>query len=76
MSIEDKVLETQAELIPLGVAAKLIGHSERTVYRMISTGQFPAAEYRRGGNVGRRTRLWRRSTVSRWIESSLTPAHS
>jgi predicted DNA-binding transcriptional regulator AlpA len=62
---------TTAELIPIAVVAKLIGQSERTLYRLISRGDFPEAEYRRGGTVGRRIRLWRRHTVLGWIDANV-----
>ena len=43
--------------IPLGL---------RTLYRMISAGDFPAADIRQGGKI----RLWKRETVENWIEEN------
>ena len=74
MCVAKKVAETVGELAPIAVVAKMLGMSERTLYRMISCGQFPEAEYRRGGMVGRRLRLWRRSTVLAWIDTNTAVA--
>jgi predicted DNA-binding transcriptional regulator AlpA len=38
----------------------------RTVFRMISSGQFPKADISIGGKV----RLWKRETVEAWIASN------
>lgn len=40
--------------------------SKRTLARMISTGQFPAADRA----IGAKIRLWKRSTVEAWVEGS------
>jgi predicted DNA-binding transcriptional regulator AlpA len=39
---------------------------ERTLFRLVSSGQFPAADVRVGGEL----RLWRRATVERWITAA------
>jgi len=36
---------------------------ERTVFRLISSGRFPAADIRMGGKI----RLWKRETIEDWI---------
>jgi predicted DNA-binding transcriptional regulator AlpA len=38
--------------------------AERTIYRMLSTGQFPPADIQEGGKI----RLWRRETVEAWVD--------
>ena len=38
---------------------------ERTVFRLISSGRFPAADIRMGGKI----RLWKRETVESWIST-------
>lgn len=42
--------------IPLGV---------RTLFRMISVGDFPRADIA----IGAKVRMWRRETIEQWIES-------
>ena len=39
---------------------------ERTLFRLISAGRFPAADVRVGGKL----RLWRRETVEQWINAA------
>lgn len=56
--------EPPALLLDLAEVCRLLCLSERTVYRLISTGEFPAADVRIGGKI----RRWRRETVERWIE--------
>jgi excisionase family DNA binding protein len=46
--------QVKAEYLPLSV---------RTIYRMISAGEFPKADK----TIGRKIRLWKRETVEAWI---------
>lgn len=45
------------EYFPLG---------ERTIFRLISSGQFPKADVQ----IGAKIRLWRRETIEGWISSN------
>jgi predicted DNA-binding transcriptional regulator AlpA len=70
ISVVERASTVSAQLISLAHVVEMVGMSERTLYRMISRGQFPRADYRRGGTAGRRLTLWRRDTVNQWIEEN------
>ena len=46
------------------VRRRFVPIGERTLFRLIAAGDFPAADVRIGG----RLRLWRRQTVLAWID--------
>lgn len=61
--------QKEAGIVPALLSLKLIRQhyvpfSDRTIYRMISTGEFPKAD----AEIGRKIRLWRRETVERWVD--------
>ncbi|HEX8915059.1 MAG TPA: helix-turn-helix domain-containing protein [Humisphaera sp.] len=68
MSAADKLLERRAEALllkPESVAARLeIG--QRTLWRWVSAGRFPAPDLRMGRKVVR----WRAATVAGWVEAN------
>lgn len=56
----------------LGVAdlVRMTGLGERTIRRWLTTGGFPAADYRLGGRHLR----WRRDTINTWLAKQAAPA--
>jgi predicted DNA-binding transcriptional regulator AlpA len=52
-------------LLSVKEAAHLVGLSSRSVWRLVSTGQFPPADVRLGSRIVK----WRRETVISWINS-------
>ena len=55
----------------LGVAdlVRMTGLGERTIRRWLTTGGFPAADYRLGGRHLR----WRRDTINTWLAEQTVP---
>lgn len=52
------------ELLNLSLIRKLfVPLGSRTLFRFISTGQFPSADVK----IGAKVRLWRRETIEQWI---------
>ena len=60
-----------AAMLPIAKVAQMLSISERTLYRMVSTGEFPQADFRRGGTSGRRLALWRIQTIEEWMETNV-----
>jgi excisionase family DNA binding protein len=48
--------------------AATLGVSKRCFYRMLSVGEFPSADFRRGPRLVR----WRADTVAAWVENATT----
>ncbi len=58
-------------LIDVGEVARLLSVGQRSLWRWISTGDFPPPDVA----LGRKFRRWRRETVLRWIsDHSAVPA--
>jgi predicted DNA-binding transcriptional regulator AlpA len=54
------------ELLTLALIRKFyLPFSERAIWRWISAGQFPRPDM----SMGAKIRMWRRSTVERWIDA-------
>jgi excisionase family DNA binding protein len=57
---------TSALLTLAMIRAEYLPVAARTIFRMISSGQFPKADIGIGGKM----RLWKRETVEAWIAAS------
>ena len=70
MSAADTSLERPAEAVLLKPAtvARRLEIGLRTLWRWVSTGEFPPPDLRRGPKIVR----WRSSTVDAWIEANAT----
>jgi predicted DNA-binding transcriptional regulator AlpA len=67
MIAAEKLPERQAEALLLKPAtvARQLEIGQRTLWRWVSTGQFPAPDLRMGSKVVR----WRAATVTGWIDA-------
>jgi predicted DNA-binding transcriptional regulator AlpA len=66
MQIETTVLEAEnpPALLTLAMIRRYyVPIASRTLFRLISSGQFPKADIGIGGKL----RLWKRETIERWI---------
>jgi predicted DNA-binding transcriptional regulator AlpA len=48
----------------------IVGYTERTIYRMISAGEFPRADKA----IGRKIRLWHPETIRQWCNPTAVAA--
>ena len=63
-------MESEPLLLDLAEISRLLAVGERTIWRWISTGDFPGPDVA----LGRKFRRWRRETVQQWIADHTTAA--
>jgi predicted DNA-binding transcriptional regulator AlpA len=57
-----------ATLLKPATVAKRLEIGQRTLWRWVSTGEFPPPDFRRGAKIVR----WRADTVATWIDANTT----